>query len=217
MKKFIRRAFRYFNERLFLFLPEKFMLTKQGHLYFISDAFFEKVNDPFLKINYSKTKRPHYFAFLDSKTDLFWLVPCSSKVEKFQNIIDKKKAAHKPSDAIKIVKIQGKKTVLLFQDMFPCIPKFIDSLYIRANTPVSIANPKTLAELEKTAYKVVKMLRRGVKFTPTQPDVSRIEQIMLQELKTVSLTEKLIFAQKKADLHNKQLISDVKKTHIKQK
>ena len=49
-----------------------------GNLYFISNAFFEKVNDSFLKINYQETKRPHYFALYDEKTKLFWMVPCSS-------------------------------------------------------------------------------------------------------------------------------------------
>lgn len=61
-----------------------------GSLYFISDAFFQRVQDPYLKINYENTKRPHYFAFHDSSTGLYWLVPCSSKVEKFEQIIQKK-------------------------------------------------------------------------------------------------------------------------------
>lgn len=39
-----------------------------GGLYFVSDAFFQKVQDPYLKINYEDTKRPHYFAFNDNKT-----------------------------------------------------------------------------------------------------------------------------------------------------
>lgn len=34
-----------------------------GSLYFVSDAFFTKIADPYLKINYENTKRPHYFAF----------------------------------------------------------------------------------------------------------------------------------------------------------
>ena len=66
-----------------------------GNLYFISNAFFEKVNDPFLKINYQETKRPHYFALYDEKTKLFWMVPCSSKVAKYRGIIQKKKERHK--------------------------------------------------------------------------------------------------------------------------
>lgn len=45
-----------------------------------------------------------------------------------------------------------------------------------------IADPKLIQELEKTARKVIILIRRGVRFTPTQPDVIRIEQIMLEEL-----------------------------------
>ena len=76
-----------------------------GSLYFVSDDFFAKVRDPYLKINYDYTKCPHYFAFKDSRTDLYWLVPCSSKTEKFERLIQKKKEQHKPTDTIKIVKI----------------------------------------------------------------------------------------------------------------
>lgn len=63
-----------------------------GNLYFISNAFFEKVNDPFLKINYRETKRPHYFALYDEKTKLFWMVPCSSKVQNTGGLSRKRKS-----------------------------------------------------------------------------------------------------------------------------
>ena len=53
-----------------------------GSLYFVSDDFFAKIQDPYLKVNYEDTKRPHCFAFKDSKTGLYWLIPCSSKIKK---------------------------------------------------------------------------------------------------------------------------------------
>lgn len=157
-----------------------------GSLYFVSDAFFTKIADPYLKINYENTKRPHYFAFLDDKTGLYWLVPCSSKIDKFERLIQKKQEQHKPTDTIKIVKIFGNKTALLFQDMFPITAGYIDGQYIKGGQPVRIADPKLIQELEKTARKVINLLHRGVRFTPTQPDVNRIEQIMLAELNTIT-------------------------------
>ena len=113
-----------------------------GNLYFISNAFFEKVNDPFLKINYQETKRPHYFALYDEKTKLFWMVPCSSKVAKYREIIQKKKERHKAADAIQIVKIFDKESVLLFQDMFPTIAKYVDGQYIKAGKPCGLLTQK---------------------------------------------------------------------------
>ena len=76
------------------------METAIGNIYFVQDEFFDKVNDPYLKINYETAKRPHYFAFRDTETDLYWLVPCSSKVEKFERILEQKKERHKPTDTI---------------------------------------------------------------------------------------------------------------------
>lgn len=156
-----------------------------GSLYFVSNDFFAKVDDPYLKINYESTKRPHYFAFKDDKTGLYWLVPCSSKVEKFERLIKKKHEQHKPTDTIKIVKIFDRKTVLLFQDMFPVIVKYIDGQYIKGGQPVRIADPKLIQELEKNARKIINLLHRGVRFTPTQPDVIRIEKMMLAELQKI--------------------------------
>lgn len=107
------------------------MIINKGELYFIKDEFFQRVNDPFLKCNYETTKRPHYYTFQDHETKLYWMVPCSSKVQKFENIIQTKVARGKPVDGIAIVKIQGKKSVLLFQDMFPVRQKYIEGAYIR--------------------------------------------------------------------------------------
>lgn len=124
-----------------------------GNLYFVSDEFFARIQDPYLKVNYEDTKRPHYFAFKDSKTGLYWLVPCSSKIEKFERLVQKKHEQHKPTDTIKIVKVFDRKTVLLFQDMFPVITRYIDDQYIKGGQPVKIADPKLIQELEKNAKK----------------------------------------------------------------
>ena len=153
-----------------------------GSLYFVSDDFFAKIQDPYLKVNYEDTKRPHYFAFKDSKTGLYWLVPCSSKIEKFERLILKKQEQHKPTDTIKIVKISDRNTALLFQDMFPVTAEYIDGQYIKGGQSVRIADPKLIQELEKNAKKIINLLHRGIRFTPTQPDILKIEKIMLGEL-----------------------------------
>ena len=110
-------------------------------------------------------------------------MPCSSKIEKFERLIQKKKEQHKPTDTIRIVKIFDRKTVLLFQDMFPATAQYIVGQYIKGGQAVRIANPKLIQELEKNAHKIIRLLHKGVRFTPTQPDVIRIEKLMLEELK----------------------------------
>ena len=153
-----------------------------GNFYFISDEFFRKINDPFLKRNYDITKRPHYFAVKDKETQLYWFVPCSSQTDKFERVIRKKQERRKPANTIKIIKLQDRKMVLLFQDMFPVNSMYIQSQYIRGGQPVSVKDSTTLADLQKTANRTISLIRRGIKFTPTQPDALRIEKLMLDEL-----------------------------------
>ena len=159
-----------------------YMEHKKGFLYFVSDDFFQKANDPFLKKEHETTKRPHYFAYKDPSTPLVWIIPCSSQIAKYEKIISDKQAAGKPTDIIKIVKIQDRKEALLFQDMFPILPKYLLDQYIRGQQPVYIADPNTIYSLEKNAKKVIGLLRRGIKFTPTQPNALRIEKLMIAEI-----------------------------------
>ncbi len=121
---------------------------------------------------------------MDNITGLYWLVPCSSKIEKFERLILKKQEQHKPTDTIKIVKIFDRKTALLFQDMFPVTAKYINGQYIKGGQRVRIADSKLIQELEKNAKKIINLLHKGVRFTPTQPNITKIEEIMLKELQS---------------------------------
>ncbi len=73
--------------------------------------------------------------------------------------------------------------------MFPTIDKYIENPYIKLNVYMEIRDPKKLEAIENNAKNIIKLMRHGVKFTPTQPDIMRIEQIMQKELeKDLSLT-----------------------------
>ncbi len=66
--------------------------------------------------------------------------------------------------------------------LFYIVKTYIEGQYIKGGQPVRIADPKLIHELEKTARKIIKLLHNGVRFTPTQPDVLKIEAMMLAEL-----------------------------------
>ena len=74
------------------------------------------------------------------------------------------------------------KRALLFQDMFPLSVNYIQAPYLKGNQLVRIENEKLIAELSKIAKSIIAKLHNGVEFTITQPDVGRIEQLMLSEL-----------------------------------
>ena len=46
---------------------------------------------------------------------------------------------------------------------------------------MEIKDLKKLAAIEKNANKIINLIRRGVKFTPTQPNIMRIEKILAEE------------------------------------
>ncbi|MBR9952978.1 hypothetical protein KE531_04970 [Eubacteriaceae bacterium Marseille-Q4139] len=60
--------------------------------------------------------------------------------------------------------------------------RYIDGQYRKGGQAVRVADPKQIRELEKTARKTIDLLHRGIRFTPTQPDIIRIEKMMMEEL-----------------------------------
>ena len=157
-----------------------------GRLYFIKDEFFDFVCDEYLKMNKESTQRPHYYALKDSLTGLLWVIPCSSQIDKYRKIIESKEKKGKKHNHIQIIKVSGIEQAFLFQDMFPIIEKYIENPYIKQNTFMEIRDPKKISAIEKNAKEIIKLIRHGIKFTPTQPDSVRIEKIMIEELKKES-------------------------------
>ena len=147
-------------------------MRKTG-FYIIKDSFFEYVNDPYLKGN-KDGNRPHYYCFEDSD-GLCWMIPLSSKIEKYQKIIDGKLANGKPCDILHIVKLDDDRvSVFLIQDMFPIKEKFIEREYTIAGNHLMLTSEHIAKKIEQKAKKVRDLLNNGVKFMSTQPDINAI-------------------------------------------
>lgn len=66
------------------------MIYQEGFAYHIKDEYFEKVQDDKLMQNKENgTYRPTFFCLRDPKTSLLWMVPLSSRIEKFKEIHNK--------------------------------------------------------------------------------------------------------------------------------
>ena len=144
---------------------------KKSGFYIIKDEFFEEMNDPYLKGN-KGGNRPHYYCFEDVCAGIYWMIPTSSKVDKYKIIISKKKDEGKPCDILHIVKLPNdRETTFLIQDMFPITEEYIEREYRIAGNHMVLVSEHVIKDVEQKARKVVAMLKRGVKFTPTQPDV----------------------------------------------
>lgn len=153
---------------------------KKTGFYIIRDSFFEDMGDPYLKQNKSGN-RPHYYCFEDESTDLYWMIPLSSRIDKYRRIVEGKEKAQRPCNILHIAKLDdGRESAFLIQDMFPVTERYIEREYTIAGNHLMLTSEHTIREVERKAKKVLGMLKRGVKFTPTQPDALAI----LRKLKT---------------------------------
>lgn len=85
--------------------------------------------DPYLKGNKEGT-RPHYYCFKDAAEGIYWMIPLSSRIEKYKRIMEKKASAGKPCDIIHIVKLDNSRvSAFLIQDMFPITDEYIEREY----------------------------------------------------------------------------------------
>jgi hypothetical protein len=89
--------------------------------------------------------------------------------------VDNKKKAGKPCDIIHIVKLDDdRESAFLIQDMFPITEAYVEREYTIAGNHLMLTSEHTAKTIEQKARKVIGMLKRGVKFTPTQPDVVKM-------------------------------------------
>lgn len=147
---------------------------KKTGFYIIKDKFFEDMPDPYLKGN-KAGNRPYYYCFEDTVTGIYWMIPLSSRIDKYKRIVEKKEKAGRPCDIIHIVKLDDdRESAFLMQDMFPPTEEYIEREYTIAGNHLMLTSEHVARTIEKKAKKVMGMLKRGVKFTPTQPDVMKI-------------------------------------------
>ena len=154
------------------------MEVKTGYIYHIKDEFFDKINDKGLMINHENGRaRPTYFTIKDK--DILWFIPLSSKVDKYQIIIDKKIKKYGRCRSIMISEIANKPSVILIQNAFPILEKYIDHPHIVDGKPLRVID--TLKEEILNNFKYLMELKKSGR-NLFFPDIDRIKEIMLDEL-----------------------------------
>ena len=155
------------------------MEIKTGYIYHIKDEFFDKINDKGLMINHENGRaRPTYFTIKDK--DILWFIPLSSKVDKYQTIIDKKIKKYGSCRSIMISEIANKPSVILIQNAFPILEKYIDHPHIVDGKPLRVID--TLKEEILNNFKYLMELKKSGR-NLFFPDIDRIKEIMLNEIK----------------------------------
>ena len=156
------------------------MKIQTGYLYHIKDEFFDIVNDESLMRNHEKGRqRPTYFTIKDK--DILWFIPLSSKVEKYKKIRMHKIKKYGKCDTILIRNIMGEETVILLQNAFPTLEKYIDHVHLTSNgKPAKVIDSLKDEILSYFKY-LMKLKERNINLFFT--DIDTIKSIMLSETK----------------------------------
>ena len=111
---------------------------KDCTFYFLKNEYFKDFPSKGLLENKEAYHgRPYYYVLKDKKNDIYWMIPISSKVNKYQKIYDEKISKYGKCDNIVFGDVSYKKRVFLIQNMCPATSKYIQDQYKISNQPVT--------------------------------------------------------------------------------
>jgi hypothetical protein len=126
-------------------------------------------------------RRPCFFAFPDEHNPIYWLIPVSSRYEKYKGIYDKKVAKYGFCNTLCFGNVAGIQAVFLIQNMCPATNNYIVDFYVDKASKKYVAVDKRIEEeLVKNAKSVLAKQRKGIPLI--FPDVLKIEKALIQQL-----------------------------------
>ena len=138
---------------------------EQGKFYFVSDEFYKKYKEyGIIGNDGGEHGRPCCYLFKTDTSEVYWMVPISSKTEKYQQIYDNSIKKYGICDNVVFGYVLGRKRAFLVQNLFPVSEKYITSIYIDKQTgkPVEMDH-RIEGELRAKARKKIDKASKGVK------------------------------------------------------
>ena len=108
-----------------------------GKLYFVKDEFYERFKDYGLLENKiivdgKEHNRPccYLFKFKENNEDIYWLIPISSQVTKYEEQYQHSMEKYGMCDNISFGYVLGERCAFLPQNLFPVTKEYINNVYI---------------------------------------------------------------------------------------
>ena len=114
-----------------------------AQLYFLSDQYYIDFPDDKLMQNKDmidgiRRSRPCFLAFPDSKNpSIYWLVPISSRYEKYQKIAQSKIEKYGRCNTIRFGTVLGRNAAFLIQNMCPVTEFYLTAYYVPCHRVLS--------------------------------------------------------------------------------
>ena len=156
---------------------------KANHFYVIKDEFFDKVNDPSLMLN--KKGRPCYYCIKEQleTDDIYWMIPLSSKIEKYKKIMNKRANENKKNDILHICTVRDDiRSVFLIQNIFPITSKYIKYEY-KIYGKTLILEDNDIKTIEAKARKIIYLLKKGISLSGINKNIPIILEFLENDIK----------------------------------
>lgn len=149
-------------------------MTK-GHFYFLTDDYckrYEKYNVMKNKeiVNGMPHNRPCFYAIQDDEDkDIYWMIPISSQISKYQQVLNEKLQKYPVYDGLEFGYVRGRQAAFLIQNICPVQKSDIIEEYIDENTKqaVVISSNNLKRAIHNKARKVINLAKKGIKATQT--------------------------------------------------
>ena len=145
-----------------------------GNFYFLTDEYCEKYKRYGIMFNKVTEddmthNRPCFYAIPDEDSEnIFWMIPISSEVVKYRDLLSEKLKKYKEYDGLEFGYVMGREAAFLLQNICPVTLGYVVEEYIDCNSgnPVSIPNDLK-RELNRKARKIVRLAKKGIKISLT--------------------------------------------------
>lgn len=139
----------------------------QGNFYFLTNEYYDKFRDCGLMENkdedgFGKHGRPCYYCFISD--GFYWMIPISSKVEKYKEIYNEKIKKYPNYDGIRFGFVNGQERAFLLQNICPATDEYIACEYKIEHDTVSVTVSESFSkELNGIARKIIRYHKKGVR------------------------------------------------------
>ena len=158
------------------------MLEIREHgLYIISDEYFVEFSSPNMMDNKYET-RPYYLV-VKAEGPILWLIPLSSKVDKYQKSIEKDEQKRGKGNCIYhyISRFKGRDSVFLIGDAIPITKSYIKRAFTVNQKPFIIEDQTDIKNIRKKFSRYLALVRQG-KLKPAV-DILGIERELKAKLR----------------------------------
>ena len=120
--------------------------------------------------------RPYYLA-IKGEDGIIWLIPLSSKVDKYRAKIKEDENKHKECIFYYIARVKGKDSAFLIGNVIPVTEDYIKKPFTVRGVPFVIGDQKDIKKIQSKLKRYLTMVRHG-KMSPAV-DILGIERTLL--------------------------------------